>query len=80
MVQRRAAKFIFGPSLQHFDYKFRLTAQKLLPLMYFYELADVMFVVNSIQHPSDPFNINFKSHSTERNEHQILCQTQFQTR
>ena len=56
-LQRRATKFILGYHLSGLDYKDRLIQLKLLPLMYFFELADIMFLVNSLKNPSDRFNI-----------------------
>ena len=55
--QRRATKFILGYHLSGLDYKDRLIQLNLLPLMYFFELADIMFLVNSLKNPSDRFNI-----------------------
>ena len=55
--QRRATKFILGYHLSGLDYKDRLIQLNLLPLMYFFELADIMFLVNSLKNPSDHFNI-----------------------
>ncbi len=57
-VQRRATKFIIGSSSTS-DYKSRLVHLHLLPLMYYYELADIMFMVNSLKNrsPSNHFDI-----------------------
>ena len=54
-VLRRATKFI----LQEFssDYKKRLTSLFLLPLMYWFELHDILFLVASLKNPSAKFNI-----------------------
>ena len=54
-VQRRATKFI----LQDYssNYKIRLTSSSLLPLMYWLELHDIMFLVASLKNPLDNFNI-----------------------
>ena len=59
-VQRRATKYI----LNNFsiDYKTRLKSLQLLPLMYWLELQDLMFLVKCIKDPSDNFNIS--SHIT----------------
>ena len=46
-IQKRATKFILGNS--DGDYKERLVKLKLLPLMYSFELADLMFFVNSFK-------------------------------
>ena len=55
-LQRRATKYI----LQDFssDYKTRLTKLNLLPLMYIFEISDIIFFVNSLKHPTPSFNIN----------------------
>ena len=50
-VQRRATKYILC------DYKLRLIKLKLLPLMYIYDLADIMFFIKSVKFPSEKFNI-----------------------
>ena len=55
--QRRATKFILGYHLSGLDYKDCLIQLNLLPLMYFFELTDIMFLVNSLKNPSDRFNI-----------------------
>ena len=54
-VQRRATKFI----LQDYssNYKIRLTYLSFLPLMYWFELHNIMFLVTSLKNPSDNFNI-----------------------
>ena len=41
------------------DYKVRLTKLHLLPLMYIFELSDMLFFVNSLKNPTSSFNINF---------------------
>ena len=66
-LQRRATKYI----LQDFssDCKTRLTKLNLLPLMYIFEISDIIFFVNSLKHPTPSFNINLYisfSHSTTR--------------
>ena len=54
-IQRRATKFI---TLNHeVDYKQRLIQSNLLPLMYWLELQDILFLVKCLQNPSDNFNI-----------------------
>ena len=54
-LQRRATKFILGCKLS--DYRSRLLALELLPLMMHYELADIMFFITNIKLPSESFNI-----------------------
>jgi len=56
-IQRRATKFILGTSYPHPDYKQRLIALNLLPLMYYFEIADIMFMVNSLRYQTNRFNI-----------------------
>ena len=54
-VQRRATKFILNDFSS--DYKSRLISLNLLPLMYWYELQDLMFLVKCLKDPSDNFDI-----------------------
>ena len=54
-VQCRATKFILNDYTT--DYKSRLIKLNLLPLMYIYELSDILFFVKSIQSPCNGFNI-----------------------
>ena len=54
-VQQRATKFILDN--YSMDYKSRLTQLKLLPLMYFYKLTDILFAIKSFNNPTDSFNI-----------------------
>ena len=65
-VQRRATKYILND--YNSDYKTRLIKLNLLPLMYTFELCDILFFIKSIQNPSNHFNIQsfitFSSHST----------------
>lgn len=53
-VLKKATKFILGSTL---NYKHHLIKLKLLPLMYFLELTDTMFLVTSLKSPSTRFNI-----------------------
>ncbi len=39
------------------NYKERLNHLKLLPLMHHFELADIMFLVSSLKHPTERFNV-----------------------
>ena len=65
-IQRRATKYI----LNNYDlsYKQRLEQLHLLPLMYTYELNDLMLCIKSLKSPSGHFDISqhiqFASHST----------------
>ena len=54
-VQRRATKYILNDYTS--NYKERLLRLKLLPLMYIYNLADIMFFIKSVKFPSEKFNI-----------------------
>ena len=54
-VQKRATKYILCDYTS--DYKSRLMRLDLLPLMYIYDLNDIMFFINSVKFPSDNFNI-----------------------
>ena len=54
-VQRRATKYILSDYTS--NYKSRLIQLGILPLMYLFELADIMFFIKSVKYPSDKFNI-----------------------
>jgi len=54
-IQRRATKYILSDYRS--CYKQRLIQLKLLPLMYVYDLADIMFFVKALKSPNDKFNI-----------------------
>ena len=56
-IQRKATKFIPGTSHFHHDYKQQLIALNLLPLLYYFEIAGIMFIVNSLKYPTNCFNI-----------------------
>ena len=47
--ERRATKYITGDYIS--DYKSRLVTLNILPFMYFLELSDIMFFVNSVSIP-----------------------------
>ena len=55
-VQRRLTKSIIPDT--SLDYKSRLANLKLLPLMYFYEMQDILFFVKSLQDPDDNLNVH----------------------
>ena len=55
--QRRATKYILNFP-KSTDYKSRLTALQILPIMYRLELNDIMFYVTSKNNPSPHFNIS----------------------
>ena len=54
-VQHRVNKFILDNYT--LDYKSRLIQCKILPLMYFFELTDILFFVKSVKFPSSAFNM-----------------------
>ena len=54
-VQCRASKFVLHNYT--IDYKSRLISLKLLPLMYWLEIQDVLFLLKHIKLPADNFNI-----------------------
>ena len=55
-VQRRATKYILNDYTS--CYKTRLLKLNLLPLMYMFELQDLLFAIKSIKSPTNQFNIN----------------------
>ena len=55
-VQRRATKFIVGIS-NLMDYRNCLIKLEILPLIYYLEISDIMFLVNSLKKSSVRFNI-----------------------
>ena len=65
-IQRRATKFILRDYTS--SYKTRLLKLKLLPLMYLFELQDILFAIKSLKIPTKQFNItdyiSFNSAST----------------
>ena len=72
-VQRRATKFITNDYIS--DYKSRLMQLHLLPLMYQYELQDLLFLIKCLQNQPDNINIhdhvNFVTTSTRRNNQML---------
>ena len=62
-VQRRATKFILSDYTS--DYRTRLTQLGMLPLMYIYEISDILFFIKLLKTPTDKFNIlNYVSFNT----------------
>ena len=62
-VQRRATKFIHSDYTS--DYRTRLTQLGMLPLMYIYDISDILFFIKSLKTPTDKFNIlNYVSFNT----------------
>ena len=74
-MQRRATKFILNDYLS--SYKSRLQQLNLLPLMYIYELNDLMFLIKSLNTPTDNFDIrnfiSFNTNNTRSGSHLKLC-------
>ena len=74
-VQRRATKFILNDYIS--SYKTRLQQLNLVPLMYIYELNDLMFLVKSLKTQTDNFDIKnfitFNTNSTRSGSHLKLC-------
>ena len=54
-VQRRATKYILQDYIS--ECKQRLIQLRLLPVMYIYDLADIMFFIKSLKFPNSKFNI-----------------------
>jgi len=54
-VQRCATKYILNDHIS--CYKTQLIKLRLLPLMYLFELQDILFAIKSIKIPTDQFNI-----------------------
>ena len=54
-VQRRATKVILNDYTS--DYKSRLIKLQLLPLMYMYDLSDILFFIKSVKTPNNSFDI-----------------------
>ena len=55
-IQCRATKYILNDYTS--CYKDRLINLRLLPLMYIFELQDILFAIKSIKSPTNQFNIN----------------------
>ena len=55
-IQRHATKYILNDYTN--DYKSWLMNLNILPLMYTYEIADILFLIKSIRNPTNSFNIN----------------------
>ena len=80
-IQRRATKFILGSC--SLNYKERLLALKLLPLMYILELNDLFFFISNLKTPSNNFSllsyISFSTGSTRSAAHGKLIHTHSST-
>ena len=73
-VQRCATKYILNDYTS--SYKSRLKQLQMLPLMYIYELDDLMFFIKSLQFPTANFNISqhisFTCSNTRSRDYQKL--------
>jgi len=73
-IQWKATKYILSDYTS--TYKSRLEQLHLLPLMYIYEINDLMFLIKSLKSPSDNFqirdHITFTSNSTRSGTHHKL--------
>ena len=73
-IQRRATKYVLNDYTS--TYKSRLEQLNLLPLMYIYEINDLMFLIKSLKSPSDNFeirdHITCTSNSTRSGTHHKL--------
>ena len=80
-IQRRATKYILSDSYS--DYKSRLVSLQLLPLMYWFDLQDVLFLVKCLKDESDSMNIykyiTFVSSSTRSSTSNKLVHNFFRT-
>ena len=54
-VQRRATKFVLNDYQS--SYRSRLLTLNLLPLMYLFEIYDIIFFIKSLKNPTSSFNI-----------------------
>ena len=77
-LERRAAKFVLNNYSS--NYKARLTSLYLLPLMYWFELQDILFLVKCMKEPADNFDTssyisfitsNTRASSTAKLRHNI---------
>ena len=55
-LQRRATKYILNDYSS--DYKTRLIHLRLLPLMYIFEISDILFFIKNLKNFTNNFNIN----------------------
>ena len=71
-IQCRATKYILNDYAS--SYRSRLIHLSLLPLMYIYELNDIMFFIKSLKRPTDSFKItNYVSFSSFTTRSSINC-------
>ena len=63
ILHERTCKFILSDYTS--DYRTRLIQLGMLPLMYIYEISDILFFIKSLKTPTDKFNIlNYVSFNT----------------
>ena len=71
-IQHRATKYILNDYAS--SYRSRLIHLSLLPLMYIYELNDIMFFIKSLKRPTISFKItNYVSFSSGTTRSSINC-------
>ena len=74
-IQRRATKYILND--YDSDYRSRLLSLNMLPLMYWLDLQDLVFLVKCLKDPNDTLNIHqyitFVSSSTRAGTNNNLC-------
>ena len=72
-IQRRATKYILNDYTSSYESRLQLN---ILPLMFVFELQDLMFLIKSLKSPTDNFNINnyitFASGTTRSRTHHKL--------
>ena len=65
-IQRRATKYILSDYIS--DYKSKLVSLYLLPLMYSYELTDILLLIKSLKYPDSSFPVkNYITFSSSNN-------------
>ena len=75
-VQCRATKYILNDYKS--DYKQRLIASNLLPMMYWLEIQDILFLIKCLQSPHDNFQIrNYISFTTAPTRQGSACKFQY---
>ena len=81
-IQQRATKYILNQ--YSINYKSRLEALKLLPLMYLFQINDIMFCIKILKSSVDHFNtkyfISFSNNATRSGFHSKMCHSRSTTR
>ena len=74
-IQRRATKYTLNDFIS--DYKSRLSSLDFLPLMYEFELCDILFCIRCLRSPAEHFNIKnwitFSTNVTRSGSQQRMC-------